>query len=218
MTREEILSLYKTAYKKAADTGFMSTLTGKPLATPAGWDPNMTFPSRPAPVQYSPVDYARQALAQVYGQNHLNSLSDDAYVMRKWRAAMQGRNAAQLQAAYRKAYVGHNGMLASQGANYGGDRAKNYGIYGNGGMPVQRPQMMAGPRFQSNGAGAATAGQYNSIQYWMNFQNQRSAAFRNQANQQARRMNGATPGPQVPRGVRAAVLGPQGPKSWETTT
>ena len=163
MTSKEQLGLYMVAYKEAADNDFMSRLTGKPLAAPVGWDPNMVFPSGSSPVQYSPVDYARQALAQVYGQNHLNSLADDAYVMRKWRAAMQGRNAAQLQAAYRKAYLGHNGMLASQGASYGGDKAKNYGIYGNGGMPVQRPQMMAGPRFQ------------------------------NKADQQARKMNGLPP-------------------------
>ena len=209
MTSKEQLGLYMVAYKEAADNDFMSRLTGKPLAAPVGWDPNMVFPSGSSPVQYSPVDYARQALAQVYGQNHLNSLADDAYVMRKWRAAMQGRNAAQLQAAYRKAYLGHNGMLASQGASYGGDKAKNYGIYGNGGMPVQRPQMMAGPRFQNNGAGAATAGQYNAIQYWRNFQKQRSAAFRNQADQQARKMNGLPPARQ-----QAA----QPPKPQSTTT
>lgn len=159
--------------------------------------------------QYSPVDYYRQALAQVYGNNHLNDLSDDGYVMRKWRAAMQGRRRADLMAAYRQAYLGHNGMTAQQGRSYGGSNAKGYGIAD----PYYRQsRQMAGngPRFQDNAYGQAARGQYDAIQYWRNFQKQRSVAFRNQANQQARKMNGVPP-------VKQQAAQPLKPQSTTTS-
>ena len=61
---------------------------------------------------YSQVDYMRRALSEIYGGDNIGNLGDDAYVQRKWRAAMQGRNRGALMAAYNNARQAGNGMSA----------------------------------------------------------------------------------------------------------
>lgn len=79
MTKEEQLKLYTKAYKEA---------------------------SAPAPRQAPNINAMRAALKSIYGDNTAGNLDDDKYVMRKWRVAMQGRNAKQLAQAYQTAAQG----------------------------------------------------------------------------------------------------------------
>ena len=160
MTKEEILSLYKKAYKEAAewDETSRSYYRAGPTDDPyvanqqAQFDAQQAFDRNYLPMMQSimsrmaapavdntPAGWARRALYQVYGDNHLNDLSNDAYVRRRWNAAMRGSRAASLRTAYNQARMGSNGMAASNGWYHGGRSGNgfnsNYGI----GTPYRRP-------------------------------------------------------------------------------
>jgi len=55
-----------------------------------------------APTAPSDIDRKRFALLDTYGDTGLRSLNDDAYVQRKWNAAMRGSRAQQVQQNYNR--------------------------------------------------------------------------------------------------------------------
>jgi len=142
MTEEEILSLYKKAYKEAAEA-YRPGVPSDQASQRKDWNLQKDFQNamqRLADQQAGPLDYQRRALARVYGNNHLNSLDDDAYVQRRWNAAMQGSRVNQLWKAYQRACRTGNGMSAGSGMAYGGDRNINrLGTQYGAGTPRQRP-------------------------------------------------------------------------------
>jgi hypothetical protein len=63
-----------------------------------------------APTAPTDIDRKRFALLDTYGDNGLNSLNDDAYVQRKWNAAMRGSRAQQVQQNYNRQQLNNTNM------------------------------------------------------------------------------------------------------------
>lgn len=131
------------------------------------------------------IDQMRSAVQQVYGDNNLNSLDDDAYVRRKFSAGMKGSRARDLQAALQTG----NSMTATEGATH--KPAWDYGVFERPQQvrqPVQQPVQTAyqptAPR-QYNPAQQAMMAQRAQIEAIRQKQQRMSAAYRQQANSQA---------------------------------
>jgi len=117
------------------------------------------------------IDQMRSAVHQVYGDNNLKGLGDDAYVRRKFAAGMKGARARALQAALQSG----GSMTAGVGAQY--QPARNYGV-----SDIQVRQPVRRPLNQAQQAMMAQRAQIEAIRQR---QQRMSAAYRQQANSQA---------------------------------
>lgn len=63
-----------------------------------------------APTAPTDIDRKRFALLDTYGDTGLKSLNDDAYVQRKWNAAMRGSRAQQVQQNYNRQQPNNTNM------------------------------------------------------------------------------------------------------------
>ena len=98
-----------------------------------------SFPkSEPVQKGMSDIDRKRFALLDTYGYNGLKSLNDDAYVERRFNAAMRGSRARQLQQNYNR-----QGGVTQQPAVNQSVQPNNPNMYRNMARTVQQPT----PRF-----------------------------------------------------------------------
>lgn len=143
--------------------------------------------------QPSQIDFMRQAIYDVYGDNNLGSLGDDAYVQRKWRAAMMGSRGREVAQAYRNRYQNWQRthfqypMSRDEGATH--TTAKGYGIPDSRLRAPYQGQQSYRYHPVTNHLNPLYVNQLAAKNYWGRRNADVSTAWRNSANMVSRKKN-----------------------------